>query len=118
MRILVVEDDPDLRAFLADEAGHEADVLALESGRDAIAVLESLGTFDAVVTDLQLGRGPDGFDVLRAARACNPACARVLVTARRDLGLDDHTSSLVEAVFAKPWIPGTIRTYLRERLAR
>jgi hypothetical protein len=41
----------------------------------------------------------------------------VLVTARRELELDAATSPLVEAVFGKPWVLGSIRCYLTERLA-
>lgn len=117
-RILVVEDDRDLRELLADELGRDVDVIFRESGTGAIDVLHDLGGVDAVVTDLDLGAGPNGIAVLRAAHARRPFCARILVTARNCVVLDDTTPPLVEVIFGKPWILGTIRTYLTERLAR
>jgi CheY-like chemotaxis protein len=115
-RILVVEDDRDMRALLADEIGIDVDVLFAESGTEGIRMIAALPDLAAVVSDLRLGSGPDGFEVLRAARERLPSCARVLVTGERIVTLDHETSPLVEVVFRKPWIVGTLRSYLIERL--
>jgi hypothetical protein len=79
-------------------------------------LLPELSGLAAVVTDLRLGRGADGFAVLRAVRDHHPACVRILVTGDRIITLDHETSPLVEVVIRKPWIVGTIRAYLIERL--
>jgi DNA-binding NtrC family response regulator len=115
-KILVVEDDRDLRALLADEIGNDVDVLFAESGSQGIAMIGELPDLAAVVSDLRLGAGPDGFEVLRAAATRHPTCSRVLVTGDRIITLDHETSPLVEVVFRKPWVPGTLRSYLTERL--
>ena len=115
-RILVVEDDRDLRSLLAEELAGCGSLLFAESGADAIALITSMRELAAVVSDLELGHGPGGFDVLRAARARRPSCVRVLVTARHDVSLDREASELVEAICGKPWIVGTIRLYLKTRL--
>jgi CheY-like chemotaxis protein len=115
-RILVAEDDRDLRILLAEELGPDARLLFAESGKDAIALLASMPEIAAVVTDLDLGEGPSGFDVLRAARTRNPRCVRLLVTGQWHLQLSTPESALVEAMFAKPWVLGTIRLYLSARL--
>jgi CheY-like chemotaxis protein len=59
-KILVVEDDRDLRALLADEIGNDVDVLFAESGSEGIAMISELPDLAAVVSDLRLGAGPDG----------------------------------------------------------
>lgn len=115
-RILVVEDDRDTRALLAEEIGSDVDLLFAESGAEGIAMIAELPDLAAVVSDLRLGPGPDGFEVLRAARERLLSCARVLVTGERVVTLDHDTSPLVEVVFRKPWIVGTLRNYLIERL--
>lgn len=111
-----MEGDRDTRSLLAEEIGSDVDVLFAESGDEGIAMIAALPDLAAVVSDLRLGPGPDGFAVLRAARARLPSCARVLVTGERIVALDHETSPLVEVVFRKPWIVGTLRGYLIERL--
>ncbi|MBI2566738.1 MAG: sigma-54-dependent Fis family transcriptional regulator [Candidatus Schekmanbacteria bacterium] len=66
-RILVVDDEPNMREMLADvlgRAGHAA--CACASGEDALRLLES-ATFDGVVMDLKLP-GISGAEALRALR--------------------------------------------------
>lgn len=115
-KILVAEDDRDMRTLLAEEIGDDVDVLFAESGSQGIAMIAELPDLAAVVSDLRLGPGPDGFAVLRAAWEHSPSCARVLVTGDRIVTLDHETSPIVEVVFRKPWIAGTLRSYLVERL--
>ena len=80
-RILVVEDERAIQLALSGllrRQGYDVDVAG--SGDEAIsAVRES--AFDLVLTDLALGRGSDGMDVLRAAKELRPECAVVMITA-------------------------------------
>ncbi len=73
LRVLLVDDDLVLN-FTSCEA-------LKDSGFDAVGVDCAAAAFDAVdkddgwsalVTDIDLGSGPDGFDVARRARAANP----------------------------------------------
>ncbi|MEZ4291317.1 MAG: sigma-54 dependent transcriptional regulator [Myxococcota bacterium] len=80
-RILVVEDEPAirvaLRGLLARE-GHEVELA--ESGEVALDRL-AREDYDLVLTDLALGRGASGMDVLLAAKRDRPETAVVMITA-------------------------------------
>lgn len=68
--LLLVEDDVLVR-FSVEEILTDAGfgVTAVKNGTDAITALEGdIHRFCAVVTDVQLGEGPDGWTVARRAR--------------------------------------------------
>jgi len=80
-RILVVEDERAIQLALSGllrRQGYEVDVAG--SGDEAIAAVRDQ-SFDLILTDLALGRGADGMDVLRAAKEVRPECAVVMITA-------------------------------------
>lgn len=64
-RILVAEDDPSVRAFLRRSLERHGWVVTVcISGRDALATLAAFD-FDVVLTDLELGSGPSGLDIVK-----------------------------------------------------
>ena len=66
-RILVVEDERAIQLALSGQLSREGyDVTCAADGTQALACLEETA-YDLVLTDLALGRGPDGLAVLRAA---------------------------------------------------
>jgi DNA-binding response OmpR family regulator len=69
-RLLLVEDDVALRETLGDALDdHGFEVVVACSGAQALAVLDAgAAEFQEVVTDIDLGAGPDGWDVGRRAR--------------------------------------------------
>jgi DNA-binding response OmpR family regulator len=79
-KLLIVEDEPLIRRCLA-EAFEEAGYAILESstGEDAIAELEE-ADIAAVLTDIRLGAGVNGWDVARSARLQHPHMAVVYMT--------------------------------------
>ena len=80
-KILVVEDEHAIRLALKGllkREGHSVELA--EDGRVAIERLES-EAFDLVITDLALGRGASGMDVLRVARQERPETAVIMITA-------------------------------------
>jgi DNA-binding NtrC family response regulator len=80
LRILLVEDDPDVRLAVAPgltDAGH--DVVAVADGGAALERL-SAGVFDVVVTDIRLPGGIDGIAVFRAARSLAVRADVILMT--------------------------------------
>jgi DNA-binding NtrC family response regulator len=90
-RILVVEDDPNVRRAFADllrEEGHTVEIAA-----DAFKALPRLADFqpDVVLCDLRLP-GMDGLEIIRRARAEDEAAAVVVMTA------DTSATSAVEAM--------------------
>jgi len=80
-RILVVEDERAIQLALSGLLRRQGwDVEVAGSGAEALAKLEGSG-FDLVLTDLALGRGPSGMDVLRAAKERRPETVVVMITA-------------------------------------
>ncbi len=80
-RLLVVEDERAIQLALSGllrKDGHEVGVAG--SGDEAIAQLRT-EPWDLVLTDLSLGRGPSGMDVLQAAKSLRPETAVVMITA-------------------------------------
>jgi CheY-like chemotaxis protein len=66
MRILLVDDHPDLRRALVRRLrGAGVQVVEAADGREALALVEADGRFDAVVTDLEMP-GLNGRDLVRA----------------------------------------------------
>jgi DNA-binding NtrC family response regulator len=83
LRLLLVEDDPEVReatAALLEEEG--ARIALAGSAEQALALLKSPGpsSFDLVLTDVVLGGDRNGFDVAAAALEARPALPVVLVT--------------------------------------
>jgi DNA-binding response OmpR family regulator len=81
--LLVVEDDDELRAVMAGAL--EADGHRVAEAADGRAALDALAerSFDLLVLDLGLGRGPDGVEVCRRLRGAG-ADLHVLVLTARD----------------------------------
>ena len=80
-RLLVVEDDSSVRTTIVtflELEGYSVDAVA--STREAIARLQS-DNYPIVISDIYLDERT-GIDVLRTARAKNPDCAVILMTAR------------------------------------
>lgn len=80
--VLYVEDEPlirDLAAMALEEAGF--DVVVAENGAAALDMLDDdADPFCAVVTDVNLGAGPDGWEVARHARQLNRCLPVVYVS--------------------------------------
>ena len=106
-RLLVVDDDPDIRLLLRFELAAEGhDIVEAGNGQQALDLLES-GSIDLMLLDMMM---PvlDGWAVLRAV---DPATAPpiVVITALASDG-DRHVAELLELgaidVIAKPFDPG------------
>jgi DNA-binding NtrC family response regulator len=80
-RILVVEDERAIQIALSGllrREGYEVEVAS--TGEEAVAKLND-AVFDLVLTDLALGRGLSGMDVLRTAKGLRPEILVVMITA-------------------------------------
>jgi DNA-binding response OmpR family regulator len=70
MLVLLVEDEPLLREMMQvilEDAGHE--VLSAEDGEVAMEKLQTYdGKIQALVTDIKLPKGPNGWEIARRAR--------------------------------------------------
>ena len=68
IRVLVAEDDDEMRELLARVLGEEGyDVVSVSDGHQALARIEE-GRFDIVLSDVRMP-GPDGMELLRRAMA-------------------------------------------------
>jgi DNA-binding response OmpR family regulator len=109
--LLLVEDEALVRETLAEalkDAGFQ--VLCAGNGAEAIKALEEDVTrFSAVVTDIRLGDGPDGWDVGRRAREL---AADLPVVYMSGDSTQDWSSRGVpnSVVAAKPFVPAQILT--------
>jgi DNA-binding response OmpR family regulator len=104
--VLVVDDDALVLKVLNDEltdAGFE--VVAARDGSRAIAELNKTATrFKAVITDVKLGTGPDGWDVGRRARELVPNMPVVYLSG--DSSHEWSSKGVPDSVMiAKPFAP-------------
>jgi DNA-binding NtrC family response regulator len=118
-RILVVEDEPGIRLALSGllrRLGHEVE--QAERGEDAVACLEA-APFDLVLTDLALGSGASGMDVLRAARRLRPETPVVMITAHGSEKIAVEAMKLgAEDYVPKPFDNDEIRLVVQRALER
>src|SRR5437764_2423637 len=111
MRILLVEDDPDVQRFMRrglTEAAYAVDVAA--SGDEALE-LAAGNAYDAAVLDLMIP-APDGIEVCRILRGGGSTLPILMLTARG--AVEDRVAGLdagADDYLAKPF-------ELRELLAR
>jgi DNA-binding response OmpR family regulator len=81
-RVLVVEDDLDVMATIAEAFAREGwDCVCADTDALAYRELERAPeSFAVLVADINLGRGATGFDVARQARFRNPEIAVVYIS--------------------------------------
>lgn len=123
-RILVVDDEPDMLAFLvkmlAKKGGYV--VASAASGAEAMAMLED-GRPDAVLTDIKMP-GMDGLALLQHLRTIDPTLTIVLMTGHGTIemavqALKDGAYDFVEKPFDNERILRTVsRAVERTRLMR
>ncbi len=119
MRVLVVEDQPEMNALLVrqlTEAHYSVD--GCLNGNDALDYLAG-GAYDAVVLDVMLP-GVDGLEVLRRRRAAGDKTPVLLLTARdgvedRVRGLDSGADDYLVKPFALAELLARLRVLIRRR---
>lgn len=119
MRILVLEDEPDIRTSLSAslrEAGYVVD--EAERALEAQALTESF-EFDALIVDVRLPDGPDaGFRFVEGLRAAQISSPVLFLTARDALrdrisGLDAGGDDYLSKPFALEEVHARLRALLR-----
>src|SRR3954453_16073138 len=117
--ILVVDDEPELRAQLRrlfSREGHR--VLTVPDGRSAIDHATT-DHFDIVLLDVALGERPDGYEVCRVLRERRNVVPIIMLTALDSeadavLGLEAGADDYV----TKPFGPAELRSRIRAVLRR
>jgi DNA-binding response OmpR family regulator len=116
--LLYVEDETLIQVLLVDELEKAGFcVMVSSSGLDALATLEQdHARIQGVITDINLGKGPDGWDVARAARALQGGLPIVYLSAASE---HEWTSMGVPAsvMIAKPFVPAQVVVAISSLLA-
>ena len=122
MRILVIEDDRKVAAFI--QAGLEQEHYAVDVLHDGADAADQAHTidYDALVLDLMLP-GRSGLQVLRDVRARKPSLPVLILTARDSLeervtGLDSGADDYMGKPFAIAELSARLRALLRRGTPR
>ncbi len=108
-RLLVVDDDPDIREFLADRLGSLGyTVQTAAEGTTALAALQGKA-FDGMILDIGIP-DPDGLEVLRQARTrgCTIPVVMVTATGSKDRAVQALTMG-AQAYLLKPFDAETLQ---------
>jgi DNA-binding NtrC family response regulator len=115
--LLVVEDDflirSDVEASLREEG---FDLLLAVNGAEAISYLdEDVGRFQALVTDIDLGKGPNGWEVAHRARELSPGLPVIYATGGSQHGW--AANGVPESILlAKPVLAAQLLAAIAEKL--
>jgi len=115
--VLLVEDDEATRLVIEETLGEGGfKVIVATNGDDALAALQSQNdTLRGLITDINLGSGPDGWAVARKARELCPDLAVVYMS-----GADGNNWSSQgvphSTLIAKPFAPAQIITAIASLL--
>ena len=113
MRVLLIEDDEQIRALLDEgltEAGLE--VTGLSYAEDALVILGSGEPFDVLVTDIDLGGGLTGMDVATVARARHADVELIFITGR-PVDREGRSPRPHEHMLIKPFRPSELGALIR-----
>ena len=105
-RVLVVEDDEDMRAYVASVLGERLSVTAAASGPEALAALSG-SRFDVIVSDVMMP-GMDGHAFLREVRRATAEAPVPLVFLTARDSMEERIDSLREGAvryITKPFGP-------------
>jgi DNA-binding NtrC family response regulator len=102
LRLLIVDDEPDMLDFLDRVFRREYEVVRAQSVEEALTQFES-GSFDVIVTDRRMPRR-SGLELLELAAERQPQAVRVLLTGYADSLVDEKVAQwrLVDAWVSKP----------------
>jgi DNA-binding response OmpR family regulator len=116
-RILVVEDEVLVRMVISEhlrDCGFR--VIEAASAEEATRLLSAGGEFDLVFTDVQLGGGADGFDLVQWIRATRPA-QQVIITSGMADAAERAARLCADADFVgKPYTPEAVEARIRALL--
>ena len=115
--VLLVEDEPIILAVIETEladAGFE--VVSHGRSSDALAELENgVERFAALVTDIDLGSLPNGWQLARTARELSPAMVVIYASGRRAIDFP-HEGAPDSIMLQKPFAAAQLITALASKL--
>src|SRR5215468_3510646 len=119
MRVLLVEDDPELAAIIESGLGEHGFAVARESTFEAGRSRAVLGTFDVIILDVMLPGG-SGFDLCQSLRGRGVGTPVLMLTARdavddRVRGLDAGADDYLTKPFAFRELVARLHALARRR---
>jgi signal transduction histidine kinase len=114
MTILLVDDDPGVRATVASLLGEDGHtVVEAGSGAEALSCLETNDRFDLLMTDLGMPK-MNGWELIRSAKVQRPSLPVVLVTGWGETPRGQRpTDPQPDAILAKPVMESDLRGTIR-----
>jgi CheY-like chemotaxis protein len=118
VRILVVDDEENIRALCSDALGAEGhEVLAVEDGREALGLLQR-ERFDLVITDLGMA-GMSGLELAREIKRILPRLPVVLFSGWAiEPDMETMTDAGIDRVLSKPCLIDDLLQVVGELAAR
>jgi DNA-binding NtrC family response regulator len=119
-RVLIVEDEKAIQLALRGLLRRDGyDVDLADTGEDALRMLAEKTPYDLVITDLALGRGISGMDVLRASKEARAETAVVMITAHGSEKVAvEAMKQGAEDYVPKPFDNEELRVVVRKALER
>lgn len=116
-RILVVDDEPENLYVLEALLDDDWDVLTAESGADALALLETAGEVDLVISDQRMP-GMTGVELLSIIAERSPETMRIVLTGYTDAEpmVRAINEGAIYRFLLKPWNPDEMRAAVIEAL--
>jgi DNA-binding NtrC family response regulator len=118
--ILVVEDEPTLRAMMADiltDAGYSC--LTAGNALDAIQIIESdVVSFDMLLSDVLMPGKMNGFQLARRVRELKPATRVLLITGYIGNDLGDAMKENPFRIIPKPFRPNDLVAAVSKEFAK
>ena len=118
-KVLFVDDEPNVLDALRRSLGRRYDVYCATSGIEALSMMESLGPFAVIITDMQMP-GMTGLELLRVVRGRSPEMVRLVLSGHADF--DAAIAAVTEgAVFrfhTKPVSPDVLCASIESALVR
>jgi len=116
-RVLVVEDEPQMRVLYPLLLRRSAEVVTVENGDEAVALLQRDRRFDAVVCDI-VTPGRNGYEVYRWLQRHIPALARrtIFVTGGDAPEIEDRLHN--RPVYRKPLTKMQLHHAVQKALTR
>jgi response regulator RpfG family c-di-GMP phosphodiesterase len=119
VRLVLVDDDMAIRAVLFRELKRRFDVTVAADAAHALEALSNLPEVGVVVSDLDLGEGPDGLAVLEDAGRRHPQSVRLLISgSSRAPDLARAHPAVIHAWLPKPWPERSVTTTINTLLER
>ena len=118
--VLVVEDDPDMRGYLAKELSEEYNVLVAANGEDALQLVESQ-RIDLVVSDIMMP-GIDGVALCNRIKSTTEYCHIPVILLTAAVGMETRIETLqagadgyIEKPFAIELLKANISNLFKNR---